>query len=76
MNFDDLITCSCDEDLKLASFVEGTIEEGKQALMGYIGPVFRWVLVQLIGNVVAMIVAIQKDILMLFVSCDLEWRLL
>lgn len=72
MNLDDLVTCSSNEDLELTSFVERTIQQSKQALMGYIGSVFGWVLVQLIRYVVGMIVTIQKHIFMLFVSCNLE----
>ena len=51
MNLDDLVTCSSNEDLELTSFVERTIQQSKQALMGYIGSVFGWVLVQLIRYV-------------------------
>jgi hypothetical protein len=76
MNLDDLIACSRNENLEFSSFVEGTIKQGKQTLMSYIGPILGWILVQLTRYIVSMIITIQKDVLMLFVLCDLKWCLL
>ena len=67
MHFDYLVGCSSDEDLQLSSLVEGTIKQREQALMRDIRSILSWVFLELVGDVVGMVITIQKHVLVLLV---------
>lgn len=67
MHFDYLVGGGGDEDLQLSSLVEGTIEQCEQALMRDIWSILSRVFLELVGDVVGMVITVQKHVLMLLV---------
>lgn len=67
MHFDYLVGGGGDEDLQLSSLVEGTIEQREQALMRDIWSILSRVFLELVGDVVGMVITVQKHVLMLLV---------
>jgi hypothetical protein len=71
MNLDDLIGGGGNIHLKLASLVEGTVQQSQETLMSDIGPVLGRISFEFVGDVIGMVFTIEENVLFFNVG-DLE----
>lgn len=61
MHLDDLVGCCGDEDLKFTGFVERTVEESEQTLVGNVWPVVCRVSFEFVSDVIGVVLTIEEN---------------